>query len=227
MTKYNIINGNIFHAEYDTQKEIAMTFFRMAEYYESPHKSIFRKVFTFEQFLDCYVDDDGFFPYLEAWPAFNIPGKYVEEFFEKFGYTYDITERERRLYWLIKQNMGYTDYYVISNLKHNTEDYEHELCHALYYTNPEYKAKVNELIKQMPIADTAMLSQILIEMEYPDNDEIMMDELNAYLSTNSIETWEREDYFDLSYGQVEHLVGPFVEAFQEMKKQTIVTKILD
>jgi hypothetical protein len=79
----------------------------------------------------------------------------------------------------------------------------------------------------MPIADTAMLSQMLIEMEYPDNDEIMMDELNAYLSTNSIATWEREDYFDLSYGQVEHLVGPFVEAFQEMKNQTVVTKILD
>lgn len=227
MTEYNIINGNIFHAEYDTQREIAMTFFRMAEYYESPHKEIYRKVFTFEQFLDCYTDDDGYFPYFELWPAFNIPGEFVDEFHDKFGVTYDLTQREKNLHWLIKKHMGYKDYYLIGNIKHNTEDYDHELCHALYYTNPEYRAKANELVKNMPISDTAMLSQMLIEMEYPDNDEIMIDELNAYLSTNSIATWESVDYFNISFGQVEHLVGPFIEAFQNMKRQITVTKILD
>jgi hypothetical protein len=222
MTEYNIINGNIFHAEYTTMKEMGLTFFRMAEFYESPYDTIFRKTFSIEDFLDAYTEDDGYFPFIADWPAFNIPGKYVNEFYENF----DLTKREKSLLRSIYQNIGDKPFYLISNLKHDTESFDHELCHALYYTNEEYKRQVLELLAPMNTAQREWLETKLLSMGYPENPWIMEDELNAYLATSSRETWESEEYFDTDYERVEELVKPFVQAFQDIKKTIQVSKIL-
>jgi hypothetical protein len=66
---------------------------------------------------------------------------------------------------------------------------DHEIAHGLYYTNPEYKLKVDEIIKTIPTKTYNYLKKELVKMGYVDIKSIIDDEIQAYLSTVPHSSW--------------------------------------
>jgi hypothetical protein len=74
---------------------------------------------------------------------------------------------------------------------------DHEIAHGLYFTNKEYRKKVNELIGNIKPKHYDKLKKKLIKMGYVDDKKIIDDEINAFMSTglyNGLDTNELKIY---------------------------------
>ena len=198
--KVEIYNENIVHLSFPTQKELTLTMCRPQEFYESANSDLCGKVFTFEQFIDASMDDEGSLDYFTFWSGFNIPGPILEEFFSKF----DLSRREQAIRdatLMLKDKL----YYVISTLDTDTLSLRHELAHAYYYLSPSYKQSVDVLIRHMSITTKNILITELKDMGYAD--AVMNDEINAYLATSTDEYIIEGISCDIS----EHDRKPFID----------------
>src|SRR5512138_554281 len=78
MTKTKIAD-RIFVVRFDTLYELASTFLRFQEHYESPR---FRnRIFSLEEFMDWYAEKTGAFTYFTDWSGFNVPSSTFEAFY--------------------------------------------------------------------------------------------------------------------------------------------------
>ena len=84
--KVKEIIKNIFHISFSTQHELASTFLRFQEYYESPK---FRgKIFSFYEYKKWYTANSpkgkktGKFTYYKDWGGFNIPSYVLKPFYQ-------------------------------------------------------------------------------------------------------------------------------------------------
>jgi hypothetical protein len=176
--------GRVFLVECDQRRELAATFLRFQEHYESPR---FRgRVFTREQFIEWHVAERGAFTYYEDWPGFNVPSWALEPF--SAGLFDPLEERERRLLELFRGESG--PFYVIGVEGDGTSvdrvTLEHELAHALYATRDDYRREVRDCLRD---ADTSALERELLSLGYCA--QVLQDEVHAYLLTERFGT-ERE-----------------------------------
>lgn len=198
--KVKIICQNIIYLTFPTQKELTLTMCRPQEYYECNSSKLRGKVFTFEDLIDHYIDNMGFLDYFNYWSGFNIPGHILEEFFSIF----DLNSREKKLRSVTK-HFKYNPYYVIATKKGDRLTLKHELVHAHYYLNPKYKQEANVLVKHMRIGLKKELTNKLRKMGYSKN--VMIDEINAYMSTSGIEYLLEDLELDITKNDIK----PFVE----------------
>src|SRR5687767_6039954 len=92
MTRQQIADG-IFVVRFQSQYELASTFLRVQEHYESPR---FRnRVFSLEQFMDWYARRYGAFTYYEDWAGFNVPSTALAAFYQ--GKFDPLLRKEQRL----------------------------------------------------------------------------------------------------------------------------------
>lgn len=171
--------NNIIHLEFPSFKEITMTMGRVQEYYESGHKHLRNKVFTLEEFIDTFTDDDGDVSYYKSWSGFNVPGNKMVEFFNKF----ELTKRENKLRILIDKLVRNGTYYIIATKEGDNPTIDHEIVHARFYLDQDYRKAALTLVKQLPKAIYDPMKKTLIEMGYAG--AVVNDEINAYLSTSS------------------------------------------
>src|SRR3989338_320286 len=80
------IARGVLHVNFGTQRELASTFVRFQEFFESPH---FRgRVFSMEEFVGWYVANSdngkatGRFTYFEEFLGFNVPSFALQPFLE-------------------------------------------------------------------------------------------------------------------------------------------------
>jgi hypothetical protein len=74
---------------------------------------------------------------------------------------------------------------------------DHEIAHGLYFTNKDYKKKVNKLIGDIKPTHYNKLKKKLIKMGYVDDKKIIDDEIQAFMSTglyNGLNTKELKVY---------------------------------
>jgi len=167
MTKTKIADG-IFLVRFPTQYELASTFLRFQEHYES---SRFRnRVFTLEAYMDWYAAEFGAFTYFEDWSGFNIPSAAFEPFTK--GQFDPLLIKEQRLLRLFRNDRP--PFYVIGVV--SDKDLKHELAHALFFTRPAYKRAV---LAAMRGYDTSALENRLARMGY--HKHVLPDEVHAYL----------------------------------------------
>ena len=122
----------------DSQKELADTFIRFQEHYESPQ---FRnKIFTLGQLKNWYSIKYGADTYNKDWTGFNFPSRILEPF--RQGLFDPLTKEEKRLIKLLKYRND--DFYIIGANSDST--LRHELTHALYHNNKDYRKKINQLL---------------------------------------------------------------------------------
>lgn len=218
--KSYLIENNILYLEFENIKDECIMLFRPSEYYESPHKNINGKVFTFEDFLVSYVDKKGGLDYFSFWEAFNIPGHILTEFRERF---IDLTSAENRLYNIIDSNIDTTKpYYLISNVIGDREGYLHELAHAIYYLYPEYKIEMDIAISEIP---NTIMKKVLAGFRtigYPmKNKHIIADETQAWMATSYNYTFYED--FDMGMGEAGDTHTMFKKIFKKYYKQ--LTKV--
>ncbi len=168
------ISDRIIHIEFETIKEMTLTMFRFSEFSEGK-KGIKGKKFTPDEFIDLYSDDEGNINYFAYWDGFNISISVIREF-ELLFPVGEISKRERRI---IKALGDLKDGYLITTLKDDEITLKHELAHALWYENVEYRNECTEVISLIPKTVYKKFSDCLKAVDYID--EIVDTEINSYL----------------------------------------------
>ena len=130
---------NIFVLEFDNQVDLASTFIRFQEHYESPEFK--GRFFSLDEYKEWYTKMKGDFTYYTDWGGFNIPSYVLVPFYE--GKFNPLTVSENQILELFKENEG--SFYIIGLYSKNENlklSLDHEIAHGLFYTEPEYKEKV-------------------------------------------------------------------------------------
>jgi hypothetical protein len=180
--KLKEIYKNIFLVTISDPYDLAMTFCRAQEFYESPFKQFRGKTFTLSEFQRAYSKKfgEGVFTYPRDWAGFNVPGRVMEKFmsltFEDWGNPYDHTVEDIH-YDIKEKNDG--EYYVIGAEPNSKETINHEICHALYYLDNQYRERVNSIISELNSSIFKQFRTHLLNIGY--SKPVIIDEINAYI----------------------------------------------
>jgi hypothetical protein len=167
----NRVARGIYLLQFKTQYELAATFLRVQEHYESP--KFHGRIFSLEQYMDWYATRYGNFTYYQDWSGFNVPSTAFAPFYQ--GKFDPLSEKERRLLRLF-ENLR-ERFYVIGVYDDGAKSsLTHELAHALFFTDADYRQAVRDAMRGY---DTSALAQKLAEVGYGKH--VIPDEVQAYL----------------------------------------------
>lgn len=157
----------------DSQEELGRTFLRFQEHYESPEWR--GKVFTIGQLRAWYAETFGTDSYERDWTGFNFPSYVLDAF--KAGLFDPLTAEEERFLNAFRRRRD--TFYVIGAQDDAT--LEHEVCHALYYTAPKYKAAVDVILRRLSVGLKPTRDYIKSLMYHPS---VIADEVHAWTSAS-------------------------------------------
>ena len=208
MYKTEVILDNCLLIQYNTQKDLTMSFFRVEEYYESANPKLNGKPFTLETFIEEQMKSDGELDYFNYWTGFNVPGYIIEEWSNKINSEYYI--RENQLINIIRDRLDISNkYYVIGTLMNDSNTIDHEIAHALYYMNSDYKNEMSELISEFQSNYTEdyniMCSVLTNTRQYGNN--VLFDEIQAYMATEPKKELIKE--FRMDYSKCKVIIKKF------------------
>lgn len=211
----------IFAVIVKNQYDRSSLFCRYQEFYESPYPQIRGKFFTIEEYMKLYINKNKkpHFTYPSDWSGYNIPSKILlnarsvfGNSINQYGYTMneiiDYCEKESRF-----RNGGETHpWYLIGVDKLKSGVMNHEIAHGFYYTNLSYKVEMDYLIEGISIKDYDKFKNVLVKGGYSDDRVIIIDEIQAYLSTGKHHEWNDTLYKKYS--------PDFVKVFKKYIKNT-------
>ena len=197
---------NCLLLEFNTQKDLALAFCRVEEYYEG-QPQLNRKYTSFVDFIDFFMKDDGSINYFNYWSGFNIPGDVFKEWFQK--------EMSDKTYWElaladeVEKKLDLTEpFYVIGGKKGDMNVIDHEIAHALYYMSESYKGEMESLnydfFKNHRMQYSKMVKK-LKKMGYGEN--VIKDEVQAYMSTSKKS--ELVEDFGLDYNTIKPMITQY------------------
>ena len=207
--KLNKLNDKIFLFTADTRKELTLSFFRVQEYYESPLKGLKSQKFNVFDFLLESMDDDGTLNYFSYWSGFNVPGKIVNEWHNKQDIEHQTPYETKMFNQLDEAGIDYSEpYYIIGALTGDTDVIKHEIAHALYETNTEYREKMLSITQELFNSHNdqyILIKTRLLDMGY--NEEVVEDEIHAYLSSEKKRYLVKE--FGVDYTKLSKLIKEY------------------
>ena len=199
-------NRGIFLVEFENNYDLAMTFLRYQEFYESPNSKFRGKSFTILDYMEWYSKDrDGHFSYPSDWSGFNIPDHVIEQ---NRKTIIDFNKYDECMFSIQSKihKHNYEKFYLIGALENDHHTRAHEVAHGLYYINDEYKKSMNNLIKSyLSVKEKNKIEEELNNLGY--SRVVFKDEMQAYLSTGN-------EYFTPVLRQ------PFVDVLSKYYKQS-------
>ena len=180
MLTINEVAPGLIACEFDTQEEMTRTFVRIEEFYEHPFFA--NKVFSVEDFLaydkNHHFDENGdYIDYFTYWEGFNVPGKNYLAFREKFdSFSWEEHHLDQMLLPYVLENS-----YLLAYVKGDTVTLWHELSHAYFTQDANYR-----LIAESIIKPNRHRLQFIIDALQDDgyDEEHIEDELMAYISVD-------------------------------------------
>ena len=155
-----------------------MLFCRAQEFYESPNLKFRNKSFSIWEYYNWYSQNgDGCFSYVRDFCGFNLPLKTARKCYSlnKVETPYD------KIFKNIISKIKSKDGYLIGCDKINSSTFNHELCHALYYTNKQYKKEMDKVTKFISKDNINAFNKNLISKGYCL--KVAKDEIQAYMAT--------------------------------------------
>ena len=229
MIQEKILMPHVYLLRFKTQYDLCMSFVRMQEFYES--QKFKGKYFTLEEYMDYWSKKfgKGSFTYPSAWQGFNLPGKIIWNWYEKFA-SIDLRDKEFNIIRCIESLLcseykshdssckdHYDNIYVIGvHGNNNSLTIQHELAHAMYYLNQEYRKKCKKLLKQLNLDVYEKCKKWLLNKGYCKG--VIEDELQAYFSTSQGQYMNVEDFCMNSRKEFR---DNFVEFTKKHKKKNI------
>lgn len=177
------VKPNIFAIIVPDDYDRAMLFCRVQEFYESDNRLYKDQDFDIWDFMRWYSgENNGMFTYTRDWTGFNLPFNTALNCIIgiKDRNPYDIVMQEIIDKILLTENPA--DAYIIGVKSDNGQTFKHELCHALYYTNKEYKKIADNLLTKIPIGSYSFMLLNLLKLGYDGS--VLDDEIQAYVMTN-------------------------------------------
>lgn len=194
VTKKEIL-PRVFHLDFPKQELAADTFLRFQEYYESP--KFHGKIFSLEEYKDWYIKEKGAFTYVSDWPGFNIPSSALKPFYE--GKFDPLSENEKEFLNIFKNEKE--PFYIIGTAKDNPPEYfDHEIAHALFHINKDYKKEVIDILMTL---DKEHLIEVkkFVNLSPGYHESVLIDEVQAHLIANFDELiqdgLDREKYISI------------------------------
>jgi hypothetical protein len=163
---------------FDTLKELASTFLRFQEHYESPE---FRgKIFSLDEYKKWYIANSergqkiGKFTYYSDWAGFNVPSYVFSPFNE--GKFDPLSRKEKQLLGILKNEPE--PFYTIGIFRQDKspDHLQHELAHGLFYTNKEYRETITDILQDFDL--TKMKDKLRSIGGY--HEDVLDDECHAY-----------------------------------------------
>lgn len=190
--KVEKIAPKIYLANFSDRYDMAMTFLRYSEFYECPNEEFRGRRFKVLDYMDWYSKTfgDGAFTYANDWVGFNIPSQsiwecmFVHQLNNGYGDPADWSiydEWMRDIY--LKCVKDGEDFYLMGSVGTDNDTFLHELSHAMYATDPNYRFEQNQNIASMEEKDRQVMKEVLVKLGYADTDYIIKDETQAYIST--------------------------------------------
>jgi hypothetical protein len=181
---------------------------RIQEFYESNLNTIRDNYFTLETLIHEYaLKNDGKFDYFTKWSGFNFPKKVLRQWMIKF--QGNISEKELAFINFLADNIppGTEDYYIIATWR--DDDIKHEIAHALYYLDSDYKEQMENLNEDLD----EYFYEAIYEQLYNDNycEEVIQDEIQAYIATS--DKVELKIYLGIKFEQ--EIIDKYVEVFNK------------
>lgn len=213
--KIKQVKPNIFAVVVEDDYDLAMTFCRVQEYYESPNPKFRGQNFDIWEFVEWYSRQrNGSFTYAYDWAGFNIPYEVLEECLNGLKEPQSPHDRSIiNIYNQIKSLKKEGPAYIIGVPDTEGSTFIHEVCHGLYYTNEEYKevaGKIIDEIKSLYKNTYSVFSRNLIKMGYTE--DVVDDEIHAYLTTN----WDNTSFGkDVKIGLKKKLHDAFISKLEK------------
>lgn len=209
--KLNKIKDRLLHFEFPNNRDMTLTFFRVEEHYESAHANIREQTFSVYDFLETYTEENGEFGYFENVYGFNVPGASFKRFYER--HAGQLTAKEQALLEAVKSAVDYNgDFYIIATKQDDDSTIDHEISHAIYYFNQEYRDRVAELVKtEIRLTLMKEMQEGLRRIGYAD--DVFEDEIQAFFA--STKTKYLREHFDCSVTKADR--RPFIKLFEEFK----------
>jgi hypothetical protein len=190
--KIEKVKPKIFAVIIEDSYDRAMTFLRIQEFYESPNPA-FRgnKDFSFSEYMKWYTNEYGKgFTYGSDWNGFNVPLVTAYTCYDTLTdrYTDYDDVMETIIHKLYELNGDDADGYIIGVGNTEGDTFKHEVCHGLYYINPNYKATADAVTALIHNENYNIFEKNLLEMGYTES--VIKDEIQAYLQYG----WESNDF---------------------------------
>jgi hypothetical protein len=180
------VSSKIIKLIYPTCEEAATAVVRMQEYYESPFDQIRGKIFTLGYLKYLYANSSnslynyaGGATHKTPYGGFNLPRSALQPFI--MGMFEPLTPAEQDIVELVK--LIQNDFYIIV-VAENFDAVDHEISHAIWGTCPEYKKQACKILRRYQDFVGEACNQ-LIDMGYPNDPLILLDEIVAYTGADS------------------------------------------
>lgn len=171
--KITKLTPQIYFVECKDIRKLSLSFMRFQEYYENPKFK--GQIFTVKEFKTWYRKKFGKFTYCTDWGGFNIPSTALDPFRE--GKFKKLTQLEKN--FLKKFPKTDKPYYIIGAQEYNSETFNHEIAHALFFTNPKYKTYMTKEVSKIKLDK---LYKWFKKMGY--HKDVWIDEAQAYVGAN-------------------------------------------
>lgn len=191
-----------------------MVFMRCQEFYESPSEEFQGKKFTWNRYMNWYkTDGPGAgkeeFTYGADWAGFNLPSDSIEKCMSDIDDPSAYDDVMSAIIKAIRKDET-NKFYLLGVEKLDISDtLNHEMAHGFWYTDPEYKSTMFNLIKSSDKELIKKLSDIIINYGYSES--VLPDEIQAYLSTGLASKMQ-------GFG-LEEIMPDFQEAFEKFKSK--------
>ena len=194
--KVNKVASKIYSVVVPDPYERCMLFMRAQEHYETPLKEFNGKTFDIFYFMNAYRKKFGSkvtCDYTKHWAGFNVPSESLEKCYRNLKNSPYVTPYDMAMTLIIEsirkvQPRG--KFYLVGVDSEKSGTMKHELAHALYYTNTDYRAEMLEAISTNMSEDCrTKFNRTLKMLGYEER--VYLDETQAFLSTGIHSTMNR------------------------------------
>ena len=162
--------AGVYHLVFPNQKKLCSAMMRFQEYYESPE--FMGKIFTRDEFMKWYGK-----PYV--WNGGNFPDYVLNPF--KDGLFDPLTRDESKIVDIAKRVTEKRSYFILTH-SGMIKAFDHEMAHALYYLDHDYKEQVNKVL-DMWGGHSYLIIRELLDKGYCE--AVLNDEIQAYAVSGS------------------------------------------
>ena len=208
------ITDQIYQFNYKNLRTMSKAFLRLQEHYESPYFK--DKVFTVSEFREWYIKEYGVFDYYSSYDGFNIPSTVVTKFldpnssFKHPSYEEKALLRELKAIYQVHKN---NPFYIIGTHTGEPSAIRHELAHALWHINKEYR---NRAISIMDFSNVNYDPMIKGFLQKHYHKSVWHDEIHAYLLAN----WDYlEDEQDINIDEYKNIINKLNINFSYFKEK--------
>ena len=183
---------NIYQLNFSDHIDLCAHFMRYQEYYENSDPNIYMKDFCILDLITNLAkqDDEMKFTYFHDWSGFNLPDYIIFKCYENIPDRNRYDELIHSLASNIKNSKNGPFYFIGTSddsLDDDSTVLDHEISHALFYTNHQYLKDQIELFDKMIESGKSgkkykeLLRILKEDLHY--NSSVIYDEAIAYLST--------------------------------------------